>query len=373
MNKKEKEAVSSFGAIGVIVSILSWIFVPEDFSFIVGDSPMKVKMFLVIMIFVIAVICIMIKLLIDKNNELKEMDAEFQAEKSSMKSSYAEKEMNLKLQNESLKKSIEKEELEMEKMKKKEIEDGKNIQEKEEQIKNQQATYKELNENYKKLNEKYNVLNEKYNVLKTEKDDVVNTNTNVVKELKDELKTKDDKINILQTTIDDIWSFNKINTWRHTVLIIDDKAAVIKDLKKRLADMPCDIVYLNRLEDYRIVENFEIIISDVLRCSPGEDAVLTLNTIKKYYPYKFVIAMSSAPTECHGLEIDGAIIEKGEASKQYTKVIKERINECIEKLDNPSEHWEHVSYSLSLKYKKRTNKIEFIKNNYISTLKRLSN
>ncbi len=82
--------------------------------------------------------------------------------------------------------------------------------------------------------------------------------------------------------------------------------------------------------------------------------------------------MSGAPAECHGLKIDGEIIEKDPTGIKYIKTVKEQIKRSIDILDNPAEHWENVYYSLAPKYKSRTKKIEMVKKNYISTLKRLS-
>ena len=145
-------------------------------------------------------------------------------------------------------------------------------------------------------------------------------------------------------------------------------------IRTRLKELPSDIdiVYIKRLEDYRMVENFEIIISDILKCSPGDNATLLLNTIKERYPYKFVFAMSTTPAECEGLKIDGDIIQKENTGVQYINVIKSRIIESIKKLDEPKVYWEYIEDTYLRKFANRPKKIELLKNAYIATIRRLS-
>lgn len=396
MNKKIEFA--SLGTASIVMSVLSWIFVPEDFYFIYEDHPKRAKLLLVSIIFVVVIIWILAKLVWEKKKELEEKEREYQYETDTLKQTtankieeikekYTKQETDLIFQYNALQQELEiekKKYANLEKNSKAEIDDLKiemhkkesecsiKIQGKETIITNlnqEKSNYAEqIVELQRKIRKMEADESKKYDILLKEKEKIEEKMKNTQKELQE----KKDQINILCTKFNKLHSIDSINSWRHTVLIIDDSAKVIKDLKRRLEDMCCDIVYLNRLEDYRLVENFEIIISDILDCSPGDDAILTLNTIKKQFPYKFVIAMSSAPAECHGLEVDGNIIEKETIGIQYVKVIRERITECMERLDNPVEHWDNVYHSLLSKYKSRTKKIESIKANYIATLKRLS-
>lgn len=386
MNRKSKD-IASLGMTGTVIAILSWIFVPEDFNFIFENHPMRVKIFLVIIIFTVGLILALAKWLLKKREEMKEKETELGLNIDALNSQLREKEnllvsergkyeklieeeksKNEKLEStssdkiEGLKKEANKRENELTaKIKEKELIIDKKDQEKEyylSQISDLQSRLQNL--------EKSDVI--KYDNLRKEKKEIEHK----IKEKESEILQKNNEIANLNEVLKKMTTFDDFRSWRHTVLIIDDSAKVIKDLKKRLEDIPCDIVYLNRLEDYRLAEDFEIVISDIVDCSPGVDAVMTLNVIKKRYPYKFVIAMSGTPAECHGLEVDGSIIEKNTIGIQYVKEIKDRILQCIDILDSPKEHWDQVYYSLLSKYRTRINKIETIKSNYIATLKRLS-
>ena len=387
MNSKGKD-IASFGMTGTVIAILSWIFVPEDFNFILENHPMRVKIFLVIIIFAVALIWVLAKWLLAKKEEIKEKETEFGMSIDALNSQLREKEDLLVSEMSKYEKRIEEERSKNEKLEltshdkienlkteanKRENELSTKIKEKELIIAKQKqekdyhlSLISDLQSKLQNL-EKSDII--KYENLRKEKSEIEHR----IKEKENEILQKNNEITNLNKLLKKTTTFDDLGSWRHTVLIVDDSSKVIKDLKKRLEDIPCDIVYLNRLEDYRLAEDFEIIISDILDCSPGVDAVMTLNIIKKRYPYKFVIAMSSAPAECHGLEVDGSIIEKNTIGIQYVKEVKNRVLQCIESLDNPKEHWDQVYFSLLSKYKTRTNKIETIKNNYMSTLKRLSN
>lgn len=158
-------------------------------------------------------------------------------------------------------------------------------------------------------------------------------------------------------------------TWKHTVLIVDDVASVRAAVKDELQGF--DVVDIERIDDYRLAAEFEIIISDVFDCSPGTTASSVLNTIKQKYPYKFVLPMSREPGACDGLDVDSDIVYKDDKYK-YLVQLRERITSLANKLDNVDKHWEDVNQALIDK-KKSEKQIETIKSNYYLFVNKMQN
>jgi hypothetical protein len=379
---------------GIFATIVFWFFGPEDLQTVVAEHPIIVKAILASSFLLFALIIVLGRIAYNYWRENVILGKDYQEKISSIHDTFQNNKNELREEIAKLKESlnIEKEKkIKLEKQKDDEINLYKeNLKQKDYDIAKTQTDYnahiqqkdtliKTLIDEKQILKTQNEELNKKIETESSESqkkyDSILEKNNNLAKTLNDLRQDNDEnlkKINELNKVIINDNSFENINTWRHTVLIIDDKAKVIIDMKNRLDDLACDIVYMSRLDDYRLVENFEIVISDIIGCSKGDDAVETLNTIKEKYPYKFVFAMSSAPAECHGLKIDGEIIEKDPTGIKYIRNVKELIKSSIAILDNPTEHWENVYHYLVPKYKSRTKKIEIIKKNYVSTLKRLS-
>lgn len=371
--KNRQKDITSFSIPSLAFAVFAWIFTPDELASFV--NPFIFKIVIVIVIASWGFSFLLLKWLIEKKNAMKENEERYNEELNQLgsqlevlnndlkeeKSKYSTLDMQTQLRIESLSDTIEKQEKDH----------SSAIQEKQGQINNLKEQIAFRDSQIAKLEGKLNsqeisneeklksVLKEKYQLEKARN------------RIKTELETTRDALDDLLNKNN---SFENMSAWRHTVLIIDDNAKVIKDVRNRLNEFPSDvdIVYMKRLEDYRLVENFEIIISDILKCSPGDNATLLLNTIKERYPYKFVFAMSTTPAECEGLNIDGDIIQKENTGVQYIKVIKSRIIESIKKLDDPKLHWEQIENTYLKKYANRPKKMELLKNAYITTIRRLS-
>lgn len=138
----------------------------------------------------------------------------------------------------------------------------------------------------------------------------------------------------------------KATKWDHSILIIDDKASDLATIMDCLKGYNLDIVTLRDISDYRLAENFEIIIGDIWGLgAAGKNSISVLNQIKLKYPYKIVLAMSSAPATCNGLKIDGEIISK-ENKGLYPHTILEKINYYSSKLAKYDEYWNDVNSEL---------------------------
>lgn len=136
-----------------------------------------------------------------------------------------------------------------------------------------------------------------------------------------------------------------VRRWKHSILIFDDKSTELKIIMDTLRGYDFDIVTVRDVSDYRLAEEFEIIIGDIVGVGAGKDSVSVLNMIKKEYPYKIVYAMSSEASKDWGIKIDGEIISK-EKRGEYPKKILERIQDAYKTLDNIDGHWDTVKASL---------------------------
>lgn len=158
--------------------------------------------------------------------------------------------------------------------------------------------------------------------------------------------------------------------WKHTVLIVEDKGDIRSVIKDELQGF--DVVDIERIDDYRLAAEFEIIISDILDCSSGKDAISVLNAIKNKYPYKYIIPMSQEPGACNGLDINSDIIIPKDNKYEYVDKIRTRVTTLANNLDKVHTHWEDV-YKF-LKDKGKTDKhIENVKSNYYYFVNKMQN
>ena len=174
--------------------------------------------------------------------------------------------------------------------------------------------------------------------------------------------SKNDSKNILDL-------YEEGRTWKHTVLIVDDTSSVRAAVKDELQGF--DVVDIERIDDYRLAAEFEIIISDIFDCSPGTTASSVLNTIKQKYPYKFILPMSKEPAAYDGLDVDSDIIFK-DSNYKYLIQLRERVQSLSEQLDDVNKHWENVNATLTAK-KKSEKYIETIKSNYYRFVNKMQN
>lgn len=370
--KNRQKDITTYSIPSLVFAVFAWIFTPDELASLV--NPFIFKIVIVVVIASLGFSALLLKWLIEKTRVMNENTEKYNEDLHQLQSQVGglnddlreekSKYDTLKLQTEQAIASL------RDKINKNENDYSSAITEKQGQIRNLNELIINRDNQIEKLEAKLNNLErtneEKINKVHKEKKQL----EKVRDKIKIELATTREALDLLNKNN----SFESISAWRHTVLIIDDSANVIQRIRTRLKELPSDIdiVYIKRLEDYRMVENFEIIISDILKCSPGDNATLLLNTIKERYPYKFVFAMSTTPAECEGLKIDGDIIQKENTGVQYINVIKSRIIESIKKLDEPKVYWEYIEDTYLRKFANRPKKIELLKNAYIATIRRLS-
>ena len=150
----------------------------------------------------------------------------------------------------------------------------------------------------------------------------------------------------------------------HTILIVDDDNRITKLLREEL-DQGFKVLTLERIEDYRLAAEFEIIVSDLLDCSRGQTAESTLNMIKQKYPYKFIVPMSTEPAACKGLNVDTRIIKKGDTPSDYRFIseVRDTVVSLAKELDNVDQHWNNV-YNQLRRENMPEDQIEAIKSKY---------
>ena len=134
-----------------------------------------------------------------------------------------------------------------------------------------------------------------------------------------------------------------------------------------------DVVCLDKIVDYRLAGEFEIIISDIFGCAANQTSTTAsvLNMIKEKYPYKFVLAMSGQPGASSKIDADNDIIYKDEFF-QYIITIREKVNLLAKRLDNIEQHWANTSLWLTEKNTSET-EIETYKSDYYRFICRIQN
>lgn len=138
--------------------------------------------------------------------------------------------------------------------------------------------------------------------------------------------------------------------WKHPVLVIDDDVVFLSEVEQYLSEKidatKLDLVCINKIVDYRLAEDFEIIIGDLLDTGAQKrQGIATLNAIKSFYPYKVVKAMSRTPSLGKDLKVDGTVLDKSN-KRRIKSCIKEAIEEAYTMLDNASVHWKSVETTL---------------------------
>lgn len=135
-------------------------------------------------------------------------------------------------------------------------------------------------------------------------------------------------------------------TWRHTVLVIDDKISTLRVIRDQLQGTNFDVVYIKNIDDYRLAAEYEIIVSDIFGCGPTTTAASVLNAIKKQYPYKVVLPMSSQPAACDDLDADYDPVLKDSGYKFVSKIVS-KVTAIGEELNDVNEHWSKVEKRIS--------------------------
>lgn len=135
---------------------------------------------------------------------------------------------------------------------------------------------------------------------------------------------------------------------KHSILIFDDQEMCLRDIKRVTSGSQYDVVMVKDISDYRLVENFDIIIGDI--CNVGnfeaKNSIPVLRAIKENYPYKIVIAMSKSPVP-NWETFSDCFISKEDRDK-YPNDILNTIQSSITRLSKAS-YWTEVEGELSKK------------------------
>ena len=161
-------------------------------------------------------------------------------------------------------------------------------------------------------------------------------------------------------------NFNKTKI-KHSILIFDDKLICLKEIMNVLAGYHFDTVYVRDISDYRLAENFDIIIGDIygVGATMANNSIAVLNSIKEKYPYKTVIAMSNMVRD-KSLLVDDFVSK--ENRDEYPKEILEKIKEYSKKMDNVDDHWKATEIELNGKGLK-PEQIKQFKDEYYKSIK----
>ncbi len=160
--------------------------------------------------------------------------------------------------------------------------------------------------------------------------------------------------------------YDKGREWTHTILVVDDDNYTRKIIKEELQGY--DVVAIERIDDYRLASEFEIIISDIFDCSPGRAASSVLNTIIQKYPYKYIIPISAEPGASEGLNVGVEIIQK-DGNFRYINTLLNRVHFLANELDDANKHWKTVETTLKSN-NISVNQLEAIKSNYYRFINR---
>lgn len=129
-------------------------------------------------------------------------------------------------------------------------------------------------------------------------------------------------------------NLSDVNKRKYNVLIIDDQDVDLMKIKTELESginqKKMHGVYINSIPDYRLAEDFDIIISDIYGAGSGsKESIGALKAITDAYPYKIVAAMSSVTKQETRAKFNGTFL-----SKRKKNEIKDFVENSIERLDN---------------------------------------
>lgn len=149
----------------------------------------------------------------------------------------------------------------------------------------------------------------------------------------------------------------------HPVLIFDDEKQCLRDIVSKLAGSQFDIVTVRDVSDYRLAENFDIIIGDLMKVGPlaANNSIAVLNAIKERYPYKIVIAMSKVRPKSDELLVDDFISK--ENRDEFPKEVYRKIIEYSTKMNDIDNHWKRTEVKLK-EMGIRSGQINQFKNEY---------
>ena len=157
------------------------------------------------------------------------------------------------------------------------------------------------------------------------------------------------------------------------VLIVDDNDTALKEIETELesgiSQKKMHLVSINRIPDYRLAADFDIIISDIYGADSGaKESIGALKAIKEVFPYKIVAAISQNTDKETKSKLDVVL------SKKKKNVIKDFVETSIKRLDNLETFIQGVELELKDKglndEEIKTKREEFL--DYLERMKRLA-
>lgn len=153
---------------------------------------------------------------------------------------------------------------------------------------------------------------------------------------------------------------------KHPILVIDDEKTYLKKAVAKIKEQGYDaVVGINNLVDSRLVDAFEIIVSDINGIGSLKEAKDLLEAIHKKYPYKIIIPIS---TDSYKIHVGEQLIIKDGA--ELSEIIK-KINAKIDLINNTELFWKSVEYMCE-EWKMSKNEIEKRKKAFIHYLNGLN-
>ena len=153
------------------------------------------------------------------------------------------------------------------------------------------------------------------------------------------------------------------------VLIVDDNDTALKEIETELesgiSQKKMHLVSINRIPDYRLTADFDIIISDIYGAGSGaKESIGALKAIKEAFPYKIVAAISQNTDKETKSKLDVVL------SKKKKNEIKDFVETSIKKLDNLEEFIKDVEYELEKRGVKNED-IEIKREEFLDYLERM--
>lgn len=123
---------------------------------------------------------------------------------------------------------------------------------------------------------------------------------------------------------------------KHPILVVDDDESALYKIKNSLIEQGLDAVGNKDLQDYRLVERFGIVVSDINGIGSVNTAKALLEKIKEVYPYKIIIPIFAKPTK---IALRENLILKDD-EEVYVSTIVKRVKECQDSMNMPKKYYD---------------------------------
>jgi hypothetical protein len=153
------------------------------------------------------------------------------------------------------------------------------------------------------------------------------------------------------------------------VLIVDDNDTALKEIETELesgiSQKKMHLVSINRIPDYRLAADFDIIISDIYGAGSGaRESIGALKAIQDAFPYKIVAAISQNTDKETKSKLDIVL------SKKKKNEIKDFIEASLKRLDNLEAFIKDVEHELDKRGLKNED-IEIKREEFLDFLERM--